>query len=354
MSDDMATTIERETAQRPGRPSPVAPASEQPAEPAKSGGSKRTIFIIMGVVLLGLAAVGVRRWIYSLSHVSTDNAQVDGHIIPILPKVGGYVLEVRIDENRQVKAGDTIVVLDDRDYRARLAQAEADLAVALAGVSNKARVGQAEAQVAQAEANAKKAHADLDRLLPLAQQDIVSKQQLDAAQAAAAAADAALAAAQAALAGADARVAAARAVRDQGALNLSYTRITAPSAGVVSKKSVEVGQLVQPGQPLMSVVPLEDVWITANLKETQTADVTPGDSADITVDAYKGVHFRGHVESLSPATGAKFSMLPPDNATGNFTKVVQRIPVRIHLDGAPDPAHPLRPGMSVVATIKTH
>jgi membrane fusion protein (multidrug efflux system) len=146
MSDDMATTIERDTVQRPGRPSPVAP--EEVAGPAKSGGNKRTIFIIMGVVLLGLVAVGIRRWIYSLSHVSTDNAQVDGHIIPILPKVGGYVLEVRTDENRQVKAGDTLVVLDDRDYRARLAQAEADLAVALAGVSNRARVGQAEAQVA--------------------------------------------------------------------------------------------------------------------------------------------------------------------------------------------------------------
>src|SRR3989449_6467909 len=154
----MATTIERGTAQRPGRPSAVAP--EQPAEPAKSGGSKRTVFIIMGVVLIGLVAVGVRRWIYGFSHVSTDNAQVDGHIVPILPKVGGYVLEVRTDENRAVKAGDTLVVLDDRDYKARLAQAEADLAVALAGVSNRARVGQAEAQVAQMQANAEKARSE--------------------------------------------------------------------------------------------------------------------------------------------------------------------------------------------------
>src|SRR5256714_15605412 len=147
MIDDMTTTIERETAQRLGSPPPVAP--EQPAEPVKSGGSKRTVFIIRGVVLLGLVAVGIRRWIYSLSHVSTDNAQVDGHIVPILPKVGGYVIEVRTDENRSVRAGDTLVVLDNRDYKARLAQAEADLAVALAGVSNRARVGQAEAQVAQ-------------------------------------------------------------------------------------------------------------------------------------------------------------------------------------------------------------
>src|SRR5437016_3580664 len=243
MSDDMATTIERETAQRSARPSPVSP--EQPADPAKPSGRKRTVFIIMGVVLLGLVAVGARRWIYSLSHVSTDNAQVDGHIVPILPKVGGYVLEVRTDENRPAKAG------------------------------------------------------------------------------------------------------------DKAALNLSYTRITAPAEGVVSKKTVEVGQLVQPGQPLMSLVPLGDVWVTANLKETQTADVSPGDPADFTVDAYPGRHFSGHVESLSPATGAKFSLLPPDNATGNFTKVVQRIPVRIRLDGKNDAAHPLRPGMSVNVTITT-
>ena len=347
----MATTMERETAQRPGRPSPVIP--EQPAEPVKSGGSRRTIFLIMGVVLLGLVAVGVRRWIYSLNHVSTDNAQVDGHIIPILPKVGGYVVDVRTDENRSVKAGDTLVVLDDRDFKARLAQAEADLAVALAGVSNRARVGQAEAQVAQAQANAEKAHADLERIKPLAEKDIVPKQALDAAEATARAADAALAAAQAALLGADARVAAARAARDQAALNLSYTRITAPSEGVVSKKTVEIGQLVQPGQPLMSEVPLSDVWVTANLKETQTADVTPGDPVDFTVDAYGGRHFSGHVETLSPATGAKFSLLPPDNATGNFTKVVQRIPVRIRLAGKNDPVRPLRPGMSVNVTITT-
>src|SRR5256712_8371357 len=319
MSDDMATTIEREAAQRPGRPSPAAP--EQP-EPAKSGGNKRRIFIIMGVVLLGLVAVGIRRWIYSLSHVSTDNAQVDGHIIPTLRKVGGYGVEVRTDENRQVKLGDALVVLDDRDYKARLAQAEADLAVALAGVSNRARVGQAEAQVAQMQANAEKAHADLDRIKPLAEKDIVPKQALDAADAAARAADAALAAAQAALLGADARVAAARAARDQAALNLSYTRITAPSEGVVSKKTVEVGQLVQPGQPLMSLVPLGDVWVTANLKETQTADVSPGDPADFTVDPHPGRHVEGHVESLPPATGAKFSLLPPAKPTGSFTQVV--------------------------------
>jgi membrane fusion protein, multidrug efflux system len=225
--------------------------------------------------------------------------------------------------------------------------------VALAGVSNRARVGIAEAQVAQAQANAEKARADLERIKPLAEKEIMPRQALDAAEAAARAADAALASAQAALLGADARVAAARAARDQAALNLSYTRITAPAEGVVSKKSVELGQLVQPGQPLMSLVPLSDVWVTANLKETQMAHITPGDPVDFTVDAYGGRHFSGHVESLAPATGARFSLLPPDNATGNFTKVVQRIPVRIRLDGKNDPARPLRPGMSVAVTITT-
>jgi membrane fusion protein, multidrug efflux system len=340
----MATTMEPQAETR-ARPSVSKPAPKR---------SRRTVFLIMGLVLAALIVFGARKWWFARSHVSTDNAQVDGHIIPVLPKVGGYVAAVRISENQPVKAGDTLVVLDDRDFRARLAQTEADLAALLATVSSRTRVGQADAAVAQAQANALKATADLARIEPLAAQNVVSQQSLDAARAMASAAAAQLASAQAALVGADARVAAARATRDQAALQLSYTRIIAPSAGVVSKKAVELGQLVQPGQPLMTVVPLDDVWVTANLKETETADVTPGDSAEITVDAYNGVKFRGHVESLAPATGAKFSLLPPDNATGNFTKVVQRIPVRIRLDSAADPAHPLRPGMSVVATIKTH
>jgi len=345
----MATTYEPE-AEAPIRPS----APTRPAAPAKAKSSRR-VFIIMGVVLFFLVLFGARKWWFSRSHVSTDNAQVDGHILPILPKVGGFVAEVRVIENQNVKAGDTLVVLDDRDLRARLQQTEADLAALLATVSSRTRVGQADAAVAQAQANVVKARADLARMEPLAIQNVVSQQQLDAARAAASAAEAQLASAQAALVGADARVAAARSARDQAALQLSYTRVIAPSGGVVSKKAVEVGQLVQPGQPLMTVVPLDDVWITANLKETESADVTPGDSATITVDAYKGRDFCGHVESLSPATGAKFSLLPPDNATGNYTKVVQRIPVRIRLDcSTVDAAHPLRPGMSAVATIKTH
>ncbi|HET7224703.1 MAG TPA: HlyD family secretion protein, partial [Candidatus Eisenbacteria bacterium] len=160
-------------------------------------------------------------------------------------------------------------------------------------------------------------------------------------------------AATAGVRGAAARVVAAQAARDQAALQESYAQILAPAAGVVSRKSVEVGEYVQPGQPLMSVVPLENVWVVANLKETELRGVRQGQPVDIDVDTYPGVHFRGTVESVSPATGARFSLLPPDNATGNFTKVVQRVPVRIRVDSRQDPVRPLRPGMSVRVHIHT-
>jgi membrane fusion protein (multidrug efflux system) len=350
----MATTIEPEVSEpRASRGEPAARGSAE-FRPAPNGGKRGRIFAALGVVLLVLIAGGVRKWIWSRTHVASDNAQVDGHILPVLPKVGGYVQSIRVEENQAVKLGDTILMLDDKDYAAKLQQADADLAVALASVSSRQRVGQADAAVRQAQANADRAHADLDRLQPLVDQGVVSRQQLDAAVTTARAADAALAAAQAALLGADARVAAARAARDWAALQLSYTRIIAPTSGVVSKKSVEVGQLVQPGQPLMTVVPLSDVWVTANLKETETTHVIPGDTVQFTVDAYPGCHFGGRVESLSPATGARFSLLPPDNATGNFTKVVQRIPVRIRPVASIDcQGRELRPGMSVTATITT-
>jgi membrane fusion protein (multidrug efflux system) len=337
--------------------------------------------LILGAVALVLVLLGTRHWWLGRNHVTSDNAQVEGHITPILPRVGGFVNEVRAAENQQVKVGDTLVVLDDRDLRARLAQSDAELNVLLASVGRTGRVGQAMAQVSvarsgaaaasatitQAQANAQRANSDLERYRTLAQRNIVSKQQLDAAEATARAADAQLLAAQrsaqaaeeqvtgatAGLEAADARVAAARAARDQVALQLSYTRVIAPASGVVARRAVEVGQLVQPGQPLMTVVPLSDVWVVANLKETDIRDIRAGDKAEVTVDSYPGLTFQAHVESVSPATGAKFSLLPPDNATGNFTKVVQRIPVKIRIDSQPDPARPLRPGMSVDVNIAT-
>ena len=361
---DPAPAAPRDRAAGPGTPPAEA---AMPAAPAKR--RPPVAGIVIGVLALILVGFGARQLAFGRHHVVTDNAQVEGHIVPVLARVSGYVTEVDAVENVAVKSGATLVVLDDRDYRAKLAQSEADLAAATAtaGVRASGRSGQSQAQLAaaraavvQAEANDRRAQADRERIRSLAPRGIVSSQQLDAAEAAASATAAQLqaardqvTAAEAGVRNAGAREAAAVASRDQAALQLSYTRIVAPSDGVVSRKNVEVGQLVQPGQPLMSVVPLDDVWVVANFKETEIRNVTPGDRATIEVDSYPGRRFAGKVESLSPATGARFSLLPPDNATGNFTKVVQRIPVRIRLDGAQDPAHPLRPGMSVKATVTT-
>jgi membrane fusion protein (multidrug efflux system) len=339
---------------------------------------KRPVLPILGVLLLALLGYFGYRWWEGRNWEETDNAQVEGHVTPVLPRVGGYVAQVRVEENQAVKAGDTLLVIDDRDLRAKLEQANADLAAAeeqTAGgggqavaqaAAAQAQAGAARANIGAAEANAEKARRDVERLRPLAERNIVSKQQFDGVVAAAEAANAQVraarenanaAASQATAAGAGVRVTrsrieSARASRDAVALQLGYAVVTAPMDGVVARKSVEVGQMVQPGQPLMTVVPLGDVWVTANLKETQTRDLRPGDPVEVEVDAYPAHTFHGRLQSISPATGARFSLLPPDNATGNYTKVVQRIPVRVRFDGGIDPAHPLRPGMSATVRIK--
>jgi membrane fusion protein, multidrug efflux system len=325
---------------------------------------RRPIPLIVGVLIaLALTGWGVRHLMFARVHVSTDNAQIQGDIVPVLPRVSGFVAEVRVIENQRVRAGDTLVVLDDRDLAAKLAQAQADLRGAEAEGRNGRAIAQlaaARAAVADAEATAWKADADRKRFQSLAQQGLISTQELDSSEAAARSANAKLdaardqaRAAEAGLGSASAKAASALAARDEAALELTYTRLLAPMTGVVSRKDVQVGELVQVGQPLMSVVPLDDVWVVANLKETEVKNVKAGERVEIRVDSYPGQTFRGTVESLSPASGARFSLLPPDNATGNFTKVVQRIPVRIHIDGAQDPRRLLRPGMSVTVVIAT-
>jgi membrane fusion protein, multidrug efflux system len=355
---------------------------ENPAEVVEARPKRRRIpVIVVGVLALALAVWGLNRYLYSRHHVSTDNAQIDGHITLIAPRIAAFVTRVLVDDNQHVQAGDTLVVLDDRDLKVRLQQAEADLHEAEAAVGSRGRAGQtqaelqatraeaasAQASVSAAEADYHKAAVDVERYRKLAAQKIVSAQQFDAAEAAAAQAAAKLEAArrQAAAAGsqvsasgaavrsADARLAAAQAAVSNAGLQLSYAYITAPVAGIVAKRNAEVGALVQVGQTLMSIVPDENVWVTANLKETQLTDVRVGDRAEFTVDAYPGRSFEGRVESLSPATGARFALLPPDNATGNFTKVVQRVPVRIAVDQPAESPVPLRPGMSVDVTIET-
>jgi membrane fusion protein (multidrug efflux system) len=319
--------------------------------------------------LVGVAAgtYGLRAWLGTRSQVTTDDAQVEGRIIPILGRVGGYVAEVNVGDNQSVHEGEVLARIDDRDFRARLAQAEADLSTAQTVVGSTGYVGQAEArlsaaraQAAQARETADRARSDLDRYEALVQKHVISQQQFEAARTAAAnsksqldAASDMVSAAMSEVRAASSRLESARASRDQTALQLAYTRVVAPVDGVVSRKSAEIGQLVQPGQQLFVVVQLSDVWVIGNFKETQMRGVRPGDPADIRVDTYAGRVFTGRVESVSPATGAKFSLLPPDNATGNFTKVVQRIPVKIRLVPGNDPQAPLVPGMSARVTVKT-
>ena len=350
-------------------------------EPDKPSGKKKFVLPIVAVVALVILFWAFQRWSYGRSHQSTDNAQVDGHIVPVLAKVGGYVKTVNVSENDHVTAGQLLVQLDDADYRVRVQQAAADVAAAEATAGGGGFAGQAQAQVQSAagqraaldaqigaaRANANKADADLARARELAAKQIISRQQLDAAQATAAVARANLLAAerQASAAGgtvntaeagvrvATARTGAARAALANAQLQLDYTRITAPASGEVSRKQVEVGQLVAAGQPLMSVVADTGVWVTANFKETQLAKIRPGQQVEFEIDAYGGCIGTGTVASVSGATGAKFALLPPDNATGNFTKVVQRVPVRIAVTKPCAGNHPLRPGLSAVVHIDT-
>jgi membrane fusion protein (multidrug efflux system) len=348
--------------------SPAVAVREEAAPPvaaARSRGSVVRIVVAVAAVI-GIAA-GVQRWMWSRVHVTTDNAEIEGSVVPAVARVSGFVVQIGVRENQPVAAGDLLVQLDDREARAKLAQAVADEAVALASAGQKGRPGQAEAQlaaaraqVAQAQAGATKAASDLERFRTLAERRIVSQQQLDAASAANESATAALlaaqkqvSAAQAGWQGASAKLLAARALREQSELQLSYTRIVAPIAGVVSRKSIEVGQYLQAGQTITSVVPLDDLHVTANIKETEIEHVRAGNPVKIDVDAYPGHPVHGVVESFSPATGAMFSLLPPDNATGNYTHVVQHVPVRVRITDRGAAERPLRPGMSVQVTIAT-
>ena len=371
----MATAIES------GAPTSPRNGRSAAAEPDKPSTKKKFVVPIVIVLGLVLGFWAFQKWNYGRSHESTDNAQVDGHIVPVLAKVGGYVKTVNVNENDHVNTGQLLVQLDDADYRVRFQQAQADLAAAEATAGGGGFSGQAEAQVQSAtgqraaldaqigaaRANANKADADLARARELAAKQIISRQQLDAAQATAAVAQANLIAAerQASAAGgtvntaeagvrvANARTLAARAAAENAQLQLDYTRITAPALGEVSRKQVEVGQLVAPGQPLLSIVADTGVWVTANFKETQLAAIRPGQPVEFEIDAYGGCVGYGKVASVSGATGAKFALLPPDNATGNFTKVVQRVPVRIAVTKPCPGNHPLRPGLSANVHVDT-
>ncbi|AII51734.1 hypothetical protein N008_07030 [Hymenobacter sp. APR13] len=338
------------------------------------GRSKRPIIlIIVALVLLVGGYFGWQRYQFGLSHEETDDAQVEGDVYPILPRIGGPVVEVKVQDNQAVKKGDVLVTLDPADYQQRVNAAEAALAAARANVvAAEAGVGTAQANVSSAQsaigvsdANRSRLEKDLKRSAFLRKEDIIPQSEYDAVQANLKSTSAQRSTAQQQVRVAQQQVAAARqqiavaeavvkqrqADLDNAKLQLSYTTITAPGNGVVSKKGVQPGQVVSPGQQMMGLVASEQTWIIANFKETQLENMKVGQPVNVEVDAYPNEEFQGHIESLSAATGARFALLPPDNASGNFVKVTQRVPVKIVLDKA-DPEHPLRAGMSVVATVK--
>ena len=278
---------------------------------------RRGVRIAALAALVVLLVAGGVYWWRSGRRVSTDDAFIDGRIVRISAQVAGRVAKLAVMDNQWMKAGDLLVQLDDREYRA-----QAD---------------QAEAEARAAEVAAENAASDARRAEQLFARQLIARQALDTAQAAA-----------------RMRAAEAEAARKRAAeavLKLSYTRITVPEAGRVTRRAVEEGAYVQVGQMLMSLVP-NDFWVIANFKETQLANIRPGQPAEIKVDAYPGLTLRGHVDSIQAGTGSRFSLLPPENATGNYVKVVQRVPVKIVLDERPADPERLGPGMSVVPTIR--
>lgn len=343
----------------------------------KASKGKKIIFpIILALVLIGALGFTAKEYFYYKSHEVTDNAQVDADISPVIPRVNGYVQEIRFNDNQVVKAGDTLVVLDDRDYRIRLQQAEAALNATKQSVNvSQSAVTEARTGIATAQANIDavkvrvwKATEDYNRYKNLYDDHAITKAQFDEMRAEKESAEASLAAAQSQLpviskkVGTNQQQAEATASNialkqadiDYAKLQLSYTVILAPVDGIISKRTIQVGQLVQAGQPLFSIVSDKAIYITANFKETQMDNLRVGEKVDLKVDAFPDTTINGTVESFSGATGAKFSLLPPDNATGNFVKVVQRIPVRIKLDTSDkDFTQRLRPGMSVNVVVHT-
>jgi membrane fusion protein, multidrug efflux system len=334
--------------------------------------------LLIGASVLVLAGGGYFGWDYwtvGRFQVSTDDAYVKADSTTIAPKVSGYIGSVLVADNEPVKAGQVVAKIDDRDFRVALNQANADLEAAKAAVSTKLAaitaqqsvIDAAQATIAVDQATLTFAEQDDKRYAQLASNGYGSVQNAQQAASRLAGGRAAVARDNASLQNAkkqldvlkaeltqaQATVSRDEALRNQAELNLSYTTITSAVDGVVGNRTLRVGQYVQAGTQLMAVVPLAAAYIVANYKETQLADVHPGQSVSIAVDTYPGVTFNGHVDSIAPASGQEFALLPPDNATGNFTKVVQRIPVKIVLDPSSDFAGELRPGMSVYPTIET-
>ncbi len=365
--------VSRKTESAPASAAEAKPAA---AVPKKKGGLKKLIF---GAVLLaaigGGAWYGHQWWIDGRFLVSTDDAYVGADMAIMSPKVTGYIQSVPVKENQTVKAGDPIVVIDGGDYALALRQADAKIAAENATIGRiRAQQAASVQQVAEADASrvaavaaVNQAALDLGRAENLVRTGTGAQAPLDQARSAKAQADAKLAGAEASLSAAkanvavfDAQVTEAEAMlpslavaRDQAERDLSFTTLRAPYDGVVGNLSAQPGDLVSPGRRLAAVVPLDQVYVDANFKETQLHQIALGEKVRIEVDAMPGVEVEGTVASLSPASGSVFSLLPADNATGNFTKIVQRVPVRIAIDRTDAEASLLRPGLSVKVAVDT-
>ncbi|HEV7691978.1 MAG TPA: HlyD family secretion protein [Hyphomonadaceae bacterium] len=351
-----------------------APATSAPA--AAPPRKRNFVLPIIGlIVVAGLAWFGVNWFLTGRFEISTDNAQIRADLTRVAPKVQGYVTKVHVVENQKVKAGELLISLEGADFQARVAQAQAALAQAEADAAQaKARISAqrdtlAEARAAReaADASADYTTSDTKRLSELADKgwypkarveqsvaaERTAKAQLQQAQAGVTSQQSQLASTVAAAQSADAKIAAAKAMLDAAQLDLGRTEIRAPADGVIANKNVIEGQLLSPNQQAMVIVTGTEAYVVANFKETQVAKMVPGQCVHMHVDAYPNMKVTGKVDSLSPATGATFSLMPQDTATGNFTKIVQRVPVRISLSKEALATGLMRAGIQVVATVST-
>jgi len=323
--------------------------------------------------LIACLAYAGKKIAFSLAHESTDDAFVEGSVVPISSEVKGKVTKVMVTDNQLVKAGEPLVEIAPDDY-STLVQARQDSVARMTAEQQETHalirvkimtLARARADLDAVKSIAALAEKDLKRSTELRKEEVISQSQYDqaesrwkdtsaqktAASAAVAETEAAIEALNAQLTTQKFRIREAGSALNLARLDLRRTTITAPVDGRIAKKNVDEGKYVQPGQPLLSIVDDGDLWVVANFKETQIAHMSVGQPVDITIDAYPGVTFAGHVDSFQPGTGAVFSILPPQNATGNFVKVVQRVPVKILIDSKPDPAHPLQPGLSVYPSV---
>jgi membrane fusion protein (multidrug efflux system) len=335
----------------------------------KSPFFRRALLVVVIIVIAAAAIPGYHYYQYIETHVSTDDAYVDGTVALVSSRISGTVTNVYIQDNWVVKEGDLLLTLDSRDFDVRVDQAEAMYERAKQSVDELyQQVESAKAGVSLVDSQLKQARIDFERAKSLKEQGVVSSAQYDQAStglriamADAALAQHQLAQAQAALGNATKDhsrydrpiVKQAEAALSSAKLDATYTKIGAPFAGIVTRKSVHVGHRVQVGEPLMAIVPLGRLYVTANFKETQLTDVRVGQKAEIEADIYPGYVYHGHVDSISMGTGAAFSLLPPENATGNWVKVVQRVPVKVVIDGQQPPDKPLRLGLSVEVAVDT-